>query len=253
MGTTGKRLFQYAMLYNKSILAAMVLLVLAVCAELTGPLIAKRMIDQNILGVEKQWHKVESKQPYAVNYKDQWYKRTDRFEPNEAASKGAEVRVLQVGRSYYFLNGALAFEGGKREVTGSEMTVRNSTTGENAVYPVTKLTKQELYAFYKPEIPSLFKLAALYMGLLVLVAIFSYGQRLILQTSANKIVMRMRNDVFAHTQRLPVNYYDNLAAGQVVSRITNDTESIRELYVGVLANFLPVRSIWWRFMVPCSC
>ncbi|MBH5319803.1 ABC transporter ATP-binding protein [Paenibacillus sp. GSMTC-2017] len=237
MGTTGKRLFQYAMLYKKSILAAMVLLVLAVCAELTGPLIAKRMIDQNILGVEKQWYEVDGKQPYAVNYKDQWFKRIDRFDDDKVEIKGKEVRVLQVGRSYYFLDGALEFSGGKREVTGNELTVANKTTGEKAVYPVTKLTKSELFAFYKPEIPGLFQLAALYMGLLVLVAIFSYGQRLILQTTANRIVRKMRNDVFSHTQRLPVNYYDNLAAGQVVSRITNDTEAIRELYVGVLANF----------------
>ena len=47
----------------------------------------------------------------------------------------------------------------------------------------------------------------------------------------------MRNDVFRHIQRLPVHYFDNLPAGKVVSRVTNDTEAIRELYVSVLANF----------------
>lgn len=237
MGTTGKRLFQYAMLYKKPILIALLLLILAVCAELTGPLIAKRMIDQNILGIEKKWHEVEGEQPYAVRYNDKWYKREDRFSEETGSDKGETARVLQVGRSYYFLEGDLQWEEGRREVTGSEMTVSDETTGQSAVYPVTKLTTNELYAFYKPEVPGLLRLAALYFGLLLLVAVFTYGQRLMLQTSANKIVRRMRNDVFAHTQRLPVNYYDNLAAGQVVSRITNDTEAIRELYVGVLANF----------------
>src|SRR5690606_9261978 len=38
-------------------------------------------------------------------------------------------------------------------------------------------------------------------------------------------------------QKLPVKYYDHYAAGQIVSRVTNDTEAIRELYVGVIANF----------------
>lgn len=238
---TGKRLFQYAMLYKKPILLAMLLLVLAVCAELTGPLIAKRMIDQNILGIEKPWHEVQGEQPYAVSYKDKWYKREDRLSEESAASSeeaavGKEVRVLQIGRDYYFLDGELPEDGAKK-VSGGIMTVTDPDTGATSQYPVQKLSKSELYAFYKPEVPGLLRLAAMYFGLLLLVAAFAYGQRLLLQTSANRIVQKMRGDVFAHTQRLPVQYYDNLAAGQVVSRVTNDTEAIRELYVGVLANF----------------
>lgn len=237
MGQIGKRLFQYAMLYKKSILIALLLLVLAICAELTGPFIAKRMIDQNILGIEKKWHEVEGKQPYAVQYKERWYVREDRLAPGDEEQRGREVRVLQAGRSYYWLDGGLRFEDGKRVVEGDRMTVTNAVTGESAEYRVTKLSSKELYAFYAPEFPGLLKLAALYLGLLLLVAVFTYGQRLMLQTSANRIVRRMRNDVYAQTQRLSIQYYDNLSAGQVVSRITNDTEAIRELYVGVLANF----------------
>ncbi|OUS70439.1 multidrug ABC transporter permease [Paenibacillus sp. MY03] len=250
MGTpTGKRLFQYAMLYKKPILLAMLLLVLAVCAELTGPLIAKRMIDQNILGIEKPWHEVQGERAYAVEYRGKWYVRQDRLvsdggetggesqgQAAGAAAAGKEVRVLQVGRSYYFLDGELTQNGAKK-VDGGLMTVTDPDTGASAQYPVQKLTNGELFAFYKPEVPGLLRLAAMYFGLLILVALFAYGQRLLLQTSANRIVRQMRGDVFAHTQRLPVQYYDNLAAGQVVSRVTNDTEAIRELYVGVLANF----------------
>ncbi|MGO4545269.1 ABC transporter ATP-binding protein [Paenibacillus sp. 2TAB23] len=237
MGNTGKRLFQYAMLYKKPIMLALLLLILAVCAELAGPFIAKRMIDQNILGIEKKWHEVEGKQDFAVLYKDKWYKREDHFAADASEQKGKEVRVLQVGRSFYFLEGALASDDGKRVVEGSTLTVTSKDTAERVSYPITKLAKDELYAFYQPEFPSLMKLAVMYFGFLLLVAVFTYGQRLMLQTSANRIVRKMRTDIFAHTQRLPVNYYDNLSAGQVVSRVTNDTEAIRELYVAVLANF----------------
>src|SRR5690606_19402888 len=55
--------------------------------------------------------------------------------------------------------------------------------------------------------------------------------------SANRVIRNMRNDVFSQVNRLPVRYFDNLPAGKIVSRITNDTEAIRELYVTVLANF----------------
>ncbi|XEC97807.1 ABC transporter ATP-binding protein [Paenibacillus tarimensis] len=235
MGLTGKRLFQYAMHYKKTILIALALLVCAVCAELVGPLIAKSMIDDNILGIEKKWHEVSGEEKFAVQYGGKWYKREDRFAEGEA--RGAEVRILQVGRSFYQVDGPLMFEEGEREVADGQLTVTKPDGSETAAYLATRLTVQELYRFYAPELPILLRSALLYFGLLILAALFTYGQRLMLQTSANRIVQKMRNDVFAHTQRLPVQYYDNLAAGQVVSRITNDTEAIRELYVGVLANF----------------
>ncbi|SFF22201.1 ATP-binding cassette, subfamily B [Paenibacillus catalpae] len=235
MGQTGKRLFQYAMLYKKPIIGALILLLLAVCAELAGPFIAKRMIDQNILGIEKSWYETAGDERYAVSYKDKWYKREDHFAAGEA--KGAEVHLLQAGRKFYWHEGALPAVEGVRKVTDNQMTVTDKTTGETASFPVALVSAKDLYQFYKPEIPSLMTMAGLYVGLLLLGAVFTYGQRLLLQTSANRIVRKMRNDVFAHTQRLPVNYFDTLAAGQVVSRITNDTEAIRELYVAVLANF----------------
>ncbi len=45
----------------------------------------------------------------------------------------------------------------------------------------------------------------------------------------------MRLDVFTHLQRLPVRYFDQTPIGKIVSRVTNDTETIRDLYLGVLA------------------
>ncbi|MBB6695086.1 ABC transporter ATP-binding protein [Cohnella xylanilytica] len=233
MGLTGKRLFQYAMLYKRPILFALALLALAVSVELLGPFIAKRMIDQNILGIEKVWYEADAKSGKTAEYDGKFYKREDRFAKGEA--KGAPARVLQAGASYYWLEGADVLEG-SRQVDGGTMTV-TAEDGRTQEYAVTKLSKSEVFRFYKPEIPGLITLATSYFGLLLLAAVFTYGQRLLLQTSANKIVQRMREDVFAHTQRLPVQYFDNLPAGKVVSRITNDTEAVRELFVAVLANF----------------
>jgi len=48
----------------------------------------------------------------------------------------------------------------------------------------------------------------------------------------------MRDDLFTHIQKLPVRYFINQPAGKIVARVTNDTESIRELYVKVLATFV---------------
>ncbi|MGK9254797.1 ABC transporter ATP-binding protein [Paenibacillus humicus] len=229
---TGKRLLQYALLFKKQIVLALILLTFAVCAEMVGPLLAKRMIDNNILGIEKPWISVESAADGSVPYNGSLYVRSDRAD--SLKSSGPQLNIVQEGSKFYAIEGTLPE--GKRKVENGELLL-TSADGSKHAYPAASMSRDEVYAFYKPELNPLLVLAAAYFGLLVIAAIFTYGQKLLLQTTANRIVQRMREDVFAHTQRLPVQYFDNLPAGKVVSRITNDTESIRELFVAVLANF----------------
>lgn len=51
---------------------------------------------------------------------------------------------------------------------------------------------------------------------------------------AMRSVLRLRQKVYAHVMRLPMSYYDSAMTGQVVSRVTNDTESVKALYIQVL-------------------
>ncbi|MBT2583762.1 ABC transporter ATP-binding protein [Planococcus sp. ISL-109] len=81
------------------------------------------------------------------------------------------------------------------------------------------------------------QLLALFFGLSIVTAVFRYLQYILLQKGANRIIRKMRTDVFEQVQRLPISYFDNLPAGKVVARITNDTEAIRELFVTVLSQF----------------
>lgn len=60
MKSTERRLFQYALKYKKGIILGLVCLMIAVALELAGPLIAKRVIDNHILGVEGYWEAVET-------------------------------------------------------------------------------------------------------------------------------------------------------------------------------------------------
>ncbi|WP_078549027.1 ABC transporter ATP-binding protein [Litchfieldia alkalitelluris] len=227
----GKRLFRYALIFKKTIIFALVMLSIAVAAELTGPFIAKKMIDEHILGIENPWFE-SNEGTDAVLYNGKWYKRSDHFGENE--EKGQEVRVLQVSRSYYFVNNEISFDG-ERSIQGELLTI--SRNGKSETYNAEKLSSTELFNFYKPEIPKLINLIIIYFVLLVVASIFTFGQRYFLQTSANRIIQKMREDVFGQIQRLPINYFDHLPAGKIVSRVTNDTEAIRDLYVTVLANF----------------
>ena len=80
-------------------------------------------------------------------------------------------------------------------------------------------------------------LLALFFGLSLLTAILRYFMYVKLQEGSNRIIQQMRKDVFGHIQKLPIHYFDNLPAGKVVARVTNDTEAVRNLYVTVLSQF----------------
>lgn len=87
------------------------------------------------------------------------------------------------------------------------------------------------------EVKPLYLMLGAYLGTIVIFAIFRYTQFYMLQIGSNRIVQKMRKDVYGQLQRLSINYFDRLPAGKVVSRITNDTEAIRELFVTVVSQF----------------
>lgn len=246
---TIRRLLAYAFLYKKQLLVALIMLSVAVGTDLAGPFIAKRIIDVHISGISKPWYTTGVEGPYTVAYEGVFYKRADHFAANEAY--GGEVRVLQVGKDYYFIPEPVKADGLRSMTSEGRISIDSGTNV--STYPARRLNTGELFRFFEPEFGGLIRLCGFYLGLLVVSALFSYGQRYFLQASANRIIRRMRTDVFGQINRLPIRYFDNLPAGKVVSRVTNDTEAIRELYVTVLANFLQERFIWLEFFWHCSC
>lgn len=229
--SVSKRLFKYAMKVKGTIFVALAMLFIFVIAELAGPFVAKVMIDDHIVGIEKPWYETGQGED-AVLYNGTWYKRSDRFEQGE--QKGKEVRIIQVGFTYYFVPNKIAAEG-TRSVKGDIVTVQSGKATQ--VYKAKMLTAKEVYSFYEPEMKRLLLLGGGYFALLLVVSLFAYGKQFFLQKASNKIIQIMREDVFSHIQTLPIRYFDHLPAGKIVSRVTNDTEAIRELYVTVLATF----------------
>lgn len=68
--------------------------------------------------------------------------------------------------------------------------------------------------------------------------IISYFQLLKFQEAALIIIQQLRIDVFTKVQNLGMRYFDRTPAGSMVSRVTNDTEAIKEMFVSVLIGFL---------------
>lgn len=81
-------------------------------------------------------------------------------------------------------------------------------------------------------------LLAIYLGLLLAASIGNFSQSYILQSTALQIIKNMRMDLMRHIQRIPLRYFDNTPIGQIVSRIANDTEAVRDLFMSFMATFV---------------
>lgn len=81
-------------------------------------------------------------------------------------------------------------------------------------------------------------LAAVYIALQLLAASASYLQALRLNAIAVGVIQRLREDVFSKVLRLPLAYFDRTPTGSLISRITNDTETIKDLYVNVIGTYV---------------
>ncbi|HLS59771.1 MAG TPA: ABC transporter ATP-binding protein [Virgibacillus sp.] len=230
--STEKALLAYAWEFKRGILFGIFCLMIAVTFELAGPLIAKRVIDDHILGVEGTWQEVLSKDQMTATYQNKQYKRVDRLHGNEQ-TVGNPVTILQVGTSYYFVDEEITLFG-ERSVDENQLLIIEQM-GKEHVYPSTKLSRSDTYPFFKPEQKPIILLLGLYMALLLVAGVFQFSQTYVLQKTSNQIVRKIRNDVFLHAQKMPMQYYVDQPAGSIVSRITNDTEAIRDLYERVLS------------------
>ncbi|MCY0886855.1 MAG: ABC transporter transmembrane domain-containing protein [Alicyclobacillaceae bacterium] len=81
-------------------------------------------------------------------------------------------------------------------------------------------------------------LAGTYLGLQIVSSICQYHQLVRFQTAALRIIRKIRQDVFGHVQHLGLAFFDKMPTGSLISRITNDTEAILDLFVSVLSTFI---------------
>ncbi|WHP30334.1 SmdB family multidrug efflux ABC transporter permease/ATP-binding protein [Trabulsiella odontotermitis] len=81
-------------------------------------------------------------------------------------------------------------------------------------------------------------LAAAYVGLQLLAASLHYAQSLLFNRAAVGVVQQLRIDVMDAALRQPLSAFDTQPVGEIISRVTNDTEVIRDLYVMVVATVL---------------
>lgn len=83
---------------------------------------------------------------------------------------------------------------------------------------------------------------SLYALWIALWAVFGHGFRILLARAVLNGLRDLRRDLFAHLERLPSSFYDRVAVGRVMTRLTNDIETLFELLAGfgvLLGEFVP--------------
>lgn len=85
---------------------------------------------------------------------------------------------------------------------------------------------------------SILKLVSFYLLYNITASLFKYISSIQLKIMALKIVKKMRLQIFEKLQQLDVSFFDNMPAGSIVSKITNDTEAVQSLYVKVLGELV---------------
>lgn len=83
---------------------------------------------------------------------------------------------------------------------------------------------------------SIIKYLAIYLVIYVACGIFSNLSIIYFELAANNVTYFVQNDIYKHINELPIEYFDNLAAGSIVSRITNDTMRLKIMFQLILAD-----------------
>ncbi|MEG1027612.1 MAG: ABC transporter ATP-binding protein, partial [Oscillospiraceae bacterium] len=75
-----------------------------------------------------------------------------------------------------------------------------------------------------------------YSGIVIIIFVLNYIQTMILSYVGQKIIFKVRMDVFEHLSKLSVNFFNINPIGKLVTRVTNDIETLNEMYTSVIVN-----------------
>ena len=76
---------------------------------------------------------------------------------------------------------------------------------------------------------SLLRYPLLILGAAILQGCFRYGWRININGFSRRCEADLRDRVFSHLQKLPLNYFQHTKTGDLMSRMTNDIQAVREL------------------------
>lgn len=81
-------------------------------------------------------------------------------------------------------------------------------------------------------------LMIIFISIQIIGAVTMYLSQYLFQSLAFKVIQQLRIDAFNKLGKLGMKYFDKVSGGSIVSRLTNDTETIVDMIIGVFSTFL---------------
>lgn len=98
----------------------------------------------------------------------------------------------------------------------------------------TSLTQAELETLKNESFRGILRAAGMYLLLLLSGFVLNALNNWLLQKMGQSIIFRMREQVFSHIHNLSLNFFNATPVGKLVTRVSNDTEAVNDLFTTVL-------------------
>ena len=222
-GSIFGRLAAYMAPYKKQMLLCLVLVLVVTACELVRPVLIGDAIDIYIEGYNEPYCIVENSN---LTFQGQSLSREENC--------SSYAQILMVDEQYVYFTDLNAEESAsllslteEGPVTSAQISALN-LSGQ-------VLSQDDLKELRHQDFMGIVKVGFLYMGILMVSLVCSYIQTMTLNQTGQNIIYTVREQLFHHVHSLPLRYFDTHPVGQIVTRITNDVESLNEMYSRILA------------------
>ena len=220
-----KRLLSYLKPHKWVMALATVLVLFIIAVELYRPIIIGNAIDQYINGYYHPYVEADVSAPDAINWNGLVLSR------DQAVSKADSASFYQIflWKDHYYMAENLT----RAECTAlqnADTSVLKNYVSEGA----QKLTSNDLKILRQNDFKGILKAGILFLLLLFSGFFLNLADTWLLQKMGQQIVYKLREETFTHIHSLSLSFFNITPVGKLVTRVSNDTEAVNELFSTIL-------------------
>lgn len=223
-----KRLLSYLKPHKFVMTATTVLVLFIIVVELYRPIIIGDAIDNFINGYYRPYVLANEDDREVITWNGLDLTRKTDEELSLLPESTECYQIFLYHDSYYMAE----------SITPSECTRLRDADNEYLENYVQNgapyLGRKELKELRTYDFVGILRAALLYLLMLLIGFILNYMDTWMLQKMGQKIVYQMREEVFTHIHSLSLTFFNSTPVGKLVTRVSNDTEAINELFSSIL-------------------
>lgn len=223
-----KRLLSYLKPHKWVMAAATLLVLFIIVVELYRPIIIGDAIDDYINGYYAPYTVTTEDGTGAVAYKDIFLTRELSDTSDIADGTDIYYQLLLYEDHYYMAENLTTEECETLKDAAPNVLSQYIKNGAHA------LSRDELTELRHYDFIGILHAAGLYLLMLLLGFVLNAVDTWMLQKMGQKIIYRMREEVFTHIHSLSLNFFNATPVGKLVTRVSNDTEAVNELFTTIL-------------------